>query len=176
MLLSKQQRYVLEVVDKLGCVTKNQLTALVRSKFCTHRPEIAEKLTESMLRQLSLGNAPFSIDGKSVKSPIARNDPLLPEAVDVMLELSGNAPLEFSANQISPVLLRFSVNSKKIMLFAVISAGAWGLHTDPKAVFSPTERIIILQDGGESKAKLTVPNKCFHAVLQADGTHKFFEF
>ena len=33
MLLSKQQRYVLDVLRRLGCARKNQLEALLKARF-----------------------------------------------------------------------------------------------------------------------------------------------
>lgn len=173
MLLSKQQQYVLKVLDDLGTIQQSQLTALVATKFCTRRPDIAEPLTSAMLRQLRYGNFPLHIEDDRISLPKARSDPLLIEAISVMLELSENAPLDFSAWHKS-VVLRFSVGGKKISLFAVLSAEVFSDPLIPPPQISPTERVIFLQTGGDIP-RVAIPNKCFLAVKQADGTHRFFE-
>ena len=178
MLLTRQQRFVLETLIRLGCVRKKQLAALVRAQFCQTNPQAAERLTEAMLRQLCYGNQALRVEGELVRLPPIRADPAKLEAIDVMLELSGAAPLDFSAKQTPPVLLRFTTQGKKIRLFAVLAVAAL---SDPLYCcglsFQPTERVIFLLDGPvrETPDIPGIPNKCFYAVLQADGAHRFFD-
>ena len=175
LLLTKQQRYVLEVLDKLGSLRMEQLTALIRAKFCGEKPEVAPRLTEAMLRQLRFGNADLRVDGEIISRPNARSDPLVHEAVSIMLELSGGAPLDFSARQTPPVLLRFSTAGSRIALFAVLPADAFQSPPGRQPALSPTERVILLGQGGDAPAALPIANKCFLAVLQENGAHRFFE-
>lgn len=175
MLLTKEQRYLLEVLDKLGSLRRDQLTALICAKFCTGQPERAQRLTDAMLRQLQFGNAALCIDGENISLPNIKLEPLRCEAVSVMLELSQSAPLDFSARQRPPALLRFSTAGKRITLFAVLTADAWNNPLRPPPKLSPMERVILLPTGGDVPQAIPVPNKCFLAVLQEDGTHRFFE-
>ena len=170
MLLTKQQQYILEVVQKLGSVSRKQLASLLRARFCQKHPDIAEHLTDVLLRQMRFGNIDLRLEGDMVTLPHIRADPHLPEAVDLMLELSGSAPLDFSAREPPPVLLRFTTEGKRISLFAVACSAA----NLTQAMFGPTERIIFLHTGGERPERLPIANKHFYAVPQADGTHRFF--
>ena len=175
MLLTKQQRYILEVLDKLGSLRREQLTALICAKFCPQRPDAAEKMTDALLRQLRYGNAPVRMENGMVSRPDIRAGPYLGEAVDVMLELSSGALLDFDAKLRPPVLLRFATDGKRIALFAVLSAEAVLSPLATIPAFDPTERVILLQTGGEAPTDIPIPNKCFLAVRREDGTHRFFE-
>lgn len=170
MLLTKQQQYILDVIQKLGCVSRKQLAALLRARFCREHPDMAEHLTDVLLRQMRFGNIGLRLEGGLVTLPHIRADPRLAEAVDVMLELSGGAPLDFYVREPPPILLRFTTAGKKVSLFAVICSA---MHLSP-AMFGPTERVILLHSGDERPEKLPISNKHFYAVLQADGTHRFF--
>ncbi len=175
MLLTKQQRYILDVLDKLGSLRREQLTALIRAKFCAEHPESAQRLTDAMLHQLRFGNAALRIEGDIISRPSVRISPLLHEAVTVMLELSESAPLDFSAQQRTPVLLRFSTAGKRISLFVVLPADAWSDPLVPAPILSPTERVILLPKGGDVPAVVPIANRCFLAVSQGGGVHRFFE-
>ena len=88
MLLSVQQKYILEALRKLGCVKRNQLYALVRGKFQRPDFEISEARMTAMLRQLRSGLGDFHVDGNFVYLARDQPDTLRLEAIDVMLELS----------------------------------------------------------------------------------------
>lgn len=170
MLLTKQQQYILGVVQKLGSVSRRQLATLVRTHFCQQHPDMAEHLTDVLLRQMRFGNIDLRLEGNMVTLPHIRADPRLPEAVDVMLELSVGAPLDFSAHQPTPVLLRFTTEGKRINLFTVVSSTTELIQS----MFGPTERVIVLHDGDGRPDRFPVANRHFYAVPQADGTHRFF--
>lgn len=170
MLLTKQQQYILDALQKLGCVSRKQLAALLRARFCQAHPDMAEHLTDVLLGQLRFGNIGLRLEGDLVTLPHIRADPCLVEAVDVMLELSGAAPLDFSAREPSPVLLRFTTQGKRISLFAVLRSTESLLP----AMLGSTERVILLHDGDGRPGHPAIANKHFYAVLQADGTHRFF--
>lgn len=50
MLLSIQQRYILEVLRKLGCIRQAQLHTLVWGKFQRPGFEVSDTRMEAMLR------------------------------------------------------------------------------------------------------------------------------
>ena len=169
MLLTNQQRFLLEWLQMLGGARIDQLAALLRPVFCTHKPEIARGLTDSALAQLRHCNVELRREGELCWLPAEKPDALLLEAIDVMLELSDSVPLSAQRGE-PPILLRFCVQEPKLRQFAV---------TLPRAElgmvrFQPKERIILLTDGGQALQGLPAANKQFYAVRQEDGTHRFF--
>ena len=95
MLLSVQQKYILEILRRTGCIRRRQLFPLVREKFRPMGVEISEHRLEVMLRQLRHCVGEVRMEEELVRLSHARPDPRRLEAVDVMLELSGGAPVDF---------------------------------------------------------------------------------
>ncbi len=172
MLLSVQQKYILEVLRKLGCVRKDQIHALVRGKFQRPDFEISATRMEAMLRQLRAGLGDFHVDGDFVC--LARGQPNATrlEAIDVMLELSEGAPQNFTMKLESPRVLRFSMGGDKLKLFSV----AHLTHpAEPKLIQrEKAERLVWISDGGTPPQGLALPPKHFFAARQADGSHRFY--
>ena len=92
MLLSNQQRYILDTLRKLSCVRTDQLQALVRGKFQRPDFEIGDARMAAMLRQLRSGLGNFHLDDGFVCLARGQPDVLRLEAIDVMLELSEGTP------------------------------------------------------------------------------------
>lgn len=172
MLLSIQQKYILEVLRKLGCVRKNQIRALVRGKFQRPNFEISAVRMEAMLRQLRAGLGDFRIDGDFVYLARGQPDTLRLEAIDIMLELSEGAPQDFTVKLEEPRLLRFSLDGDKLRLFSValMSHAADAQHIDRVK----SERIVWISSGGTPPQGLVLPPKHFFAARQADGSHRFY--
>lgn len=172
MLLSVQQKYILEALRKLGCMEKRQLHALVRGKF--HRPdfEISETRMTAMLRQLRSGLGDFRVDGNFVYLARDQPDSARLEAIDIMLELSENAPQNFTSKVESPRLLRFGLGGDKLKLFSVAQLS----HiSDPQLIRRErSERIVWISDSGTPPEGLALPPKHFFAARQADGSHRFY--
>ena len=55
MMLSVQQRFILDALRKLGCIRRAQLLVLTREKFRRDDLVISEKRLDAMLRQLRYG-------------------------------------------------------------------------------------------------------------------------
>ena len=123
MLLSVQQKYILEILRKLGAVRRGQLAALVRGKFERPGQEISEVCWESILRQLRVRTSDVFLDGEMVRLSGARPDALRLEAVDVMLELAEGAPEDFTTRVERPAILRFSWGND-LRLFTVADLSA----------------------------------------------------
>ena len=172
MLLSVQQKYILEALRKLGCVRKEQLQALVRGKLGRSDLEITQARMEAMLRQLRSGLGDFHVDGSFVY--LARDQPNAArlEAIDVMLELSEGTPQNFTAKVESPRLLRFGLGGDKLKLFSVAQLS----HiSDPQQLQRErSERIVWISDSGTPPDGLALPPKHFFAARQADGSHCFY--
>lgn len=108
MLLSIQQQYILEIARKLGYIQCRQLHTLLRRRFQPQGREISEAGMNAMLRQLRAGCQDIRLDDLGIWVTDAQPNPRRSEAVDVMLELSGDAPVEFHLGPSKPLLLRLS--------------------------------------------------------------------
>ena len=174
MLLSKQQRYVLDVLQRLGCARGNQLEALLKARFFPPEKAVPPGFLDAMLRQFRCGNMEVRRQGDVIFLPEKTPDARLLEAVDVMLELSGAAPSDFWAECKGAVLLRFSVAGKRVSLFAVFHAGDLGPDARSPPVVSRAERVVVLLTGDSPPPALPIPNTVFYALRQKEGSHRFF--
>ena len=172
MLLSVQQKYILEVLRKLGCVKQDQLHALVRGKFQRPDFEISEARMTAMLRQLRSGLGDFHVDGNFVYLARDQPDAARLEAIDVMLELSEGAPQEFTVKVDSPRLLRFALGGDKLKLFSVAKLAH--ISEPQQLQRERSERIVWISDGGTPPEGLALPPKHFFAAQQADSSHRFY--
>ena len=172
MLLSVQQKYILEVLRKLGCVRQNQLHALVRGKFQRPDFQISVARMTAMLRQLLSGLGGFHVDGNFVYLARDQPDAARLEAIDIMLELSEGAPQGFTVKVDSPRLLRFTLDGDKLKLFSVAKLS----HvSEPQQLQRErSERIVWINDSGTPLEGLALPPKHFFAARQADGSHRFY--
>ena len=119
MLLSVQQKYIMEILRKLGYIRREQLRTLVQGRFS--ELEISECRMAAMLRQLRYTMADVRLDGSAIWLGAAKPDFRRLEAVDVMLELSEGRPQDFSVKCQSPELLRFTLEGSSLRLFAVVT-------------------------------------------------------
>ena len=175
MLLSKQQRYVLDVLRRLGCARGNQMEALLKARFFPPEKTVPPGFLEAMLRQFRCGNIELHRQDGVVFLPGKAPDRRLLESVDVMLELSGAAPSDFWAEDQDAVLLRFSVAGKRVSLFAVLHAGELiGPDARSPPAVSRAERVVVLLSGDSPPPALPIPNTVFYALRQKDGSHRFF--
>ena len=172
MLLSVQQKYILESLRKLGCVRQDQLHALVRGKFQRSDFEISEARMTTMLRQLRSGLGDFHVEGNFVYLARDQPDTARLEAIDIMLELSEGELQNFTSKVESPRLLRFDLGGDKLKLFSVAQLS----HiADPQLIQRErSERIIWISDSGSPPEGLALPPKHFFAARQADGSHRFY--
>lgn len=175
MLLSRQQRYVLDVLQRLGCVRREQLRALMKAQFFPEDKPVSPALVDAMLRQFRCGNIEVCCEGDTIFLPGRKADGRVLEAVDVMLELSGARPTDFTAGDKDAVLLRFSVTGRRVSLFAVLhAADLTGPDVRAPPVISKAERVIILLSGECPPPTPHIPNTVFYALRQRDGSHRFF--
>ena len=172
MLLSVQQKFILEALRKLGCVRQDQLHTLVRGKFQRQDFEISEARMTAMLRQLRSGLGDFHVDGNFVYLARDQPDAARLEAIDIMLELSESAPQDFAVKVDSPRLLRFALGGDKLKLFSVAKLS----HvSEPQQLQRErSERIVWISDSGTPPEGLVLPLKHFFAARQADGSHRFY--
>ncbi len=171
MLLSVQQKFILAVLRKLGCVRRRQLHALVRGRFQQGDFEIPQPRMDAMLRQLRMGTADVRLDDELVWLHGCQPDYRRLEAIDVMIELTSGKPGEIIGKVDPPRLLRFTFGGDDLRLFAVASLDVSppeGLDVVPK------ERVVWISDSGAPPDGLTLPSKHFFAARQLDGSHRFY--
>lgn len=159
-----------DCLKRLGGASKQQVAALMRPVFCAKYPEYAEHMVETTATQLCHCNLRvYWRDGVCFlrgKEP----SPALLEAIDIMLELSNNTPLNYWRDD-PPVPLRFQLQSgEKVRMFAVAEYDP----AFPQSAFRRTERMIWLFGGRGHPQPLPVPNKQFLALRQENGMHRFF--
>lgn len=170
MLMSVQQKYILEALRKLDCVRQDQLHTLVQGKFPDQK--VSETRMGAMLRQLRYGLGDFRLDGGFVYLARGQPDSARLESIDVMLELSEGAPQDFTVKVDNPRLLRFALGRDKLRLFSVAQLSR---VSDPQQLQRErSERIVWISEGGTPPDGLTLPPKHFFAVRQADGSHCFY--
>jgi len=173
MWISVQQRFVLNALRELGCVRQDQLFVLTREKFRQRDFVISESRMETMLRQLKGHMGELRIENGVVKLAAAQPDALRLEAVDVMLELTGGAPVDFTARLSKPLLLQFvwgtAPNTVRPFLVAALPGpGAPGLMEQYRHA-----RVIWLS-GATLPEGLALLPKHFLAVRGEDGSHRFY--
>lgn len=169
MLLSIQQKYLLNVIQKLGCARREQLDRLFCPAFCADYPDTAEKVIGASLRRLRTTCQQLRETDGVFHLTNTKPDSDLLEAIDVMIELSRSNPLDFRRAE-PPVLLRFSVQEFMVRRFAILRHGA--VLDVPR--FGVYERVILLFDGWGQARPLPVSNKQFVAVRQGAGSHRYF--
>lgn len=96
MLLTKQQKYLLAVLEKLGCAELRQLAALLQKAFAFSSLDDAMRVTNACVRQMQMGGL-LQISDNIVSHCGERAVSQQIEAIDVMLELSAAQPESFYA-------------------------------------------------------------------------------
>lgn len=170
MLLSIQQKYILDLLRERACVRQDQLHALVQGRF----PErtISDRGMEAMLRQLCGGIGDFRANEQFVWLGSVQPDQRRLEAVDVMLELSEKRPQDISVRCRLPELLWFSLEGSSLRLFTVATISG-PLHSSVRARDSPG-RTVWISDDGAAPPGLKLPSGHFFAARQPDGSHRFY--
>ena len=168
MLLTKQQKYLLAVLEQLGCAEQRQLAALLQKMFDFSSPDDAMRVTNACVRQMRMGGLLQISDGiitQNGKLPIQQRI----EAIDVMLELSAAQPESFYAVD-KHILLRFSLGEPSFKQFAIVS----GSDPPPEREIRQSEKIIVLLPDGIKPEKFSYTRPIIFAIRQENGTHRFF--
>lgn len=174
MLLSKQQKSIVEILKQLKYLRVKQLHALVRAEFLPQGVDITEHRLDVMLRQLRTGTSYVQLSSDIVTYGAREPDPRYLEAIDVMLELTESRPSVYSASRLQePVLLRFmGSGSQNTGLFSV----AWLDRPSRLSEISRMrgERIVWISGTINAAALGLLPKHHFFAARQKDGAHRFY--
>ena len=168
MLLTKQQKYLLAVLEQLGCAEQRQLAALLQKTFAFSSHEDAVRVTNACVRQMQMGGLLRIVDGlvnlcgeQSVPQQIA--------AIDVMLELSAAQPESFYAVD-KHILLRFSLGEPSFKQFVIVS----GSNPPPEHEIQQDKKIIALLPDSIRPEAFSYTRPVIFAIRQENGTHRFF--
>ena len=168
MLLTKQQKYLLAVLEKLGCAEQRQLAALLQKTFAFSSIDDAVRVTNACVRQMQMGGLlqiADNIVAQVGEHPAAQRI----EAIDVMLELSAAQPESFYAVD-KHILLRFSLGEPNFKQFVIVS----GSDPPPEHEIRQDEKIIVLLPDDIRPETFPYTRPVIFAIRQENGTHRFF--
>ena len=168
MLLTKQQKYLLAVLDKLGCAEQRQLAALLQKTFAFSSIDDTMRVTGACVRQMQMGGLLQISDGLITQTGGQLNKQRI-EAIDVMLELSAAQPEDFFAVD-KHTLLRFSLGEPSFKQFVIVS----GSDPPPEREIRQDEKIIVLLPDGAKPEAFSYTRPVIFAIRQGNGTHRFF--
>ena len=168
MLLTKQQKYLLAVLEQLGCAEQRQLAALLQKIFAFSSLDDAVRVTGACVRQMQMGGLlqiADNIVAQVGEHPAAQRI----EAIDVMLELSAAQPEDFFAVD-KHILLRFSLGEPSFKQFVIV----FGSDPPPECAIRRDEKIIVLLPDGTKPETFSYTRPVIFAIRQENGTHRFF--
>ena len=168
MLLTKQQKYLLATLEKLGCAEQRQLAALLQKMFAFSFLDDAVRVTNACVRQMQMGGL-LQISNGLVTQTGGQPSPQQIEAIDVMLELSAAQPESFYAVD-KHILLRFSLGEASFKQFVIVS----GSDPPPEHEIRRDEKNIILLPDGIRPEAFSYTRPVIFAIRQESGTHRFF--
>mgnify|MGYP006939748748 FL=1 len=168
MLLTKQQKYLLAVLDKLGCAEQRQLAVLLQKMFAFSSIDDALRVTGACVRQVQMGGLLQISDGL-ISQCGEQAIPQQIEAIDVMLELSAAQPEDFYAVD-RHILLRFSLGEPSFKQFVIVSGSDPPLEHEIRQ----DEKIIVLLPDGIRPEAFSYTRPVIFTIQQENGTHRFF--
>lgn len=168
MLLTKQQKYLLAVLEKLGCAEQRQLAALLQKTFAFSSIDNAVRVTAACVRQMQMGGL-LQISNGLVTQTGGQPSPQQIEAIDVMLKLSAAQPESFYAVD-QHILLRFSLGEPSFKQFVIVS----GSDPPPERELRQEEKIIVLLPDSIRPETFPYTRPVIFAIRQENGTHRFF--
>ena len=167
MLLTKQQKYLLAVLEKLGCAEQRQLAALLEKTFAFSSFDDAVRVTGACVRQMQMGGLLQISDGLITQTGGQLNTQRI-EAIDVMLELSAAQPESFYAVD-KHILLRFSLGEPSFKQFVIVS----GSDPPPEHEIQQDKKIIALLPDSIKPEAFSYTSPVIFAIRQENGTHRF---
>ena len=167
MLLTKQQKYLLAVLEKLGCAEQRQLAALLEKTFAFSSFDDAVRVTGACVRQMQMGGLLQISDGLITQTGGQLNTQRI-EAIDVMLELSAAQPESFYAVD-QHILLRFSLGEPSFKQFVIVS----GSDPPPEHEIQQDKKIIALLPDSIKPEAFSYTRPVIFAIRQENGTHRF---
>lgn len=173
MILTNQQKFIVEALKQLKYLRISQLHAMLQAHYGPQGVEIGEHRLNVMLRQLRTASNFVFLQKDLVTYGHREISEHYLEAIDVMLELTENAPIFYSCDRLeAPCLLRFGGGGEMLgLLFSITWLDIPGrIATAPRM---KGERIIWITDCVDV-GSIVLPKHHFFARRQQDGTHRFY--
>ena len=173
MILTNQQKYIVEVLKQLKYLRVRQLHAMMQAHFGPLGIEIGEHRLNVKLRQLRMASNFVFLKKDLITYGQREISEHYLEAIDVMLELTENTPIFYSQDRLlEPCLLRFGGDGEMLgLLFSVTWLDIPGcIAAAPRM---KGERIIWITDCVDM-GSINLPKHHFFAHRQQDGTHRFY--
>lgn len=168
MLLTKQQKYLLEVLERIGCAEQRQLAALLQKAFAFSSLDDAMRVTNACVQQMRSGGLlQISEDGIVYVCDYVNSEMI--NATAVMLELSAAQPESFYAVD-KHILLRFSLGEPSFKQFVIVS----GSDPPPEREIRQDEKIIVMLPNSIRPEAFSYTRPVIFAIRQENGTHRFF--
>ena len=168
MLLTKQQKYLLAVLEQLGCAEQRQLAALLQKMFAFSSFDDALRVTGACIRQMQMGGLLQIADGIVTQTGGYPNTQQI-EAIDVMLELSAAQPENFYTVD-KHTLLRFSLGGPSFKQFVIVSGSDPPLERE----IQQDEKILVLLPDSIRSETFSYTRPVIFAIRQENGAHRFF--
>ena len=168
MLLTKQQKYLLASLERLGCAEQRQLAVLLQKMFAFSSFDDAMRVSSACVRQMQMGGLLQITDDIVTQcgEPVALQRIA---AIDVMLELSTVQPEDFYAAD-KHTLLRFSLGEPSFKQFVIV----FGSDPPPEREIRQDEKIIALLTDSIRPEAFSYTRPVIFAIRQENGTHRFF--
>lgn len=173
MLLTNQQKCIMEILEKVGCIRRDQLLTLLRGKYREQTKAMRPEHLAPMLQQLVAVSRTVYVEGNIICFSAQKIDPLRLEAIDVMLEITGGYPLQFSRPSAVPSLLCF-LYGDDLTVYYVVSLKADTMPLIRHTRVDEAERLIWIAGQPQIQPEGELPDRQIFALLQKDGTHRFF--
>ncbi len=168
MLLTMKQRYVVDAVNKLGCLRRDQLYILTRDHFKTEDYTLSESQMDELLRQLPFLANEIRVENGLIRLSSSAPEPLCLEAIDVMLELSNGYPIRFASVHDGDILLCFSLGCDPPRQYTVAA------YSETAAAMERGKNIVWISSERLKPELLSLARQQFYAQRQEDGSHRFF--
>ena len=168
MLLTKQQKYLLAVLEQLGCAEQRQLAALLQKMFAFSSLDDAVRVTGACVRQMQMGRLLQIADNIVTRTGEQSNAQRI-EAIDVMLELSAAQPENFYTVD-KHTLLRFSLGGPSFKQFVIVSGSDPPLERE----IQQDEKILVLLPDSIRSETFSYTRPVIFAIRQENGAHRFF--
>ena len=126
----------MEILEKVGCIRRDQLLTLLRGKYQEQTKTMRSEHLTPMLQQLVAVSRTVCVEGNIIRFSAQKIDPLRLEAIDVMLEITGGYPLQFSRPSAVSSLLCF-LYGDDLAVYYVVPLKAKVFHSVRVVLSSP---------------------------------------
>lgn len=168
MLLTKDQKLLLEILEKFGSLREDQIEFLLRHEYSWVQPEKTYKIL-SMYGHIRIYGNTVSLFNKSLEVNII-------DAVDVMINIAGESLMQYQKGNEPFLVTFFKEKNGKLWRYDICSV-AFGTESIMNAALESINpkyrKIIFLLEREEQIPALFVNCEHFFAIKQNNKFHYF---